>query len=50
MEACLWQPGSIAFDKEGALYIVEDDNRKNGHDRDIRIAPMMPTVRAMHIL
>ena len=32
MEAVLWKPGSIAFDKEGALYIVEDD------DRDIRIA------------
>ena len=32
MEAGLWKPGSIAFDKEGALYIVEDD------DRDIRIA------------
>lgn len=32
MEAVLWRPGSIAFDKEGALYIVEDD------DRDIRIA------------
>lgn len=31
-EAVLWKPGSIAFDKEGALYIVEDD------DRDIRIA------------
>ncbi len=32
MEAVLWKPGSIAFDKEGALYIVEDA------DRDIRIA------------
>lgn len=32
MEAVLWKPGSIAFDKEGTLYIVEDD------DRDIRIA------------
>lgn len=32
MEAVLWRPGSIAFDKEGALYIAEDD------DRDIRIA------------
>ena len=32
IEAVLWKPGSIAFDKEGALYIVEDD------DRDIRIA------------
>lgn len=32
MEAGLWRPGSIAFDKEGALYIVEED------DRDIRIA------------
>ena len=32
MEAVLWKPGSIAFDKEGALYIVEDD------DRDVRIA------------
>lgn len=31
MEAVLWKPGSIAFDKEGTLYIVEDD------DRDIRI-------------
>lgn len=32
MEAVLWKPGSIAFDKEGALYIVEED------DRDVRIA------------
>lgn len=31
MEAVLWKPGSIAFDKEGALYIVEED------DRDVRI-------------
>lgn len=30
-EAVLWKPGSIAFDKEGTLYIVEDD------DRDIRM-------------
>ena len=30
-EAVLWKPGSIAFDKEGSLYIVEDD------DRDIRL-------------
>ena len=37
MEAVLWQPGSIAFDKEGALYIVEDDSKKEGY-RDIRIA------------
>ena len=35
MEAVLWRPGSIAFDKEGALYIVEGNNRD---DRDIRIA------------
>lgn len=35
MEAVLWKPGSIAFDKEGALYIVEDD------DRDVRIAKII---------
>lgn len=38
MEAVLWRPGSIAFDKEGALYIVEDDDGDKYYDRDIRIA------------
>ena len=38
MEAVLWRPGSIAFDKEGALYIVEDDDGDDYYDRDIRIA------------
>lgn len=44
MEAVLWKPGSIAFDKEGALYIVEDD------DRDIRIAKIIRSLLSYAVM